>query len=94
VGFGHYNALREEKKREVAFKLLRWLCVAGVLFRAVDSPYFLDFVESICPRYLPPGEGCCFRDMDDPRASLFAISIESGVMTSEPDVECKRTLSC
>jgi hypothetical protein len=63
--------LAEEKKRQAAFKLLRWLCVAGVPFLAVDSPYFLDLMESICPRYLP---GCFFRDMDVPPASLFAIS--------------------
>jgi hypothetical protein len=43
-------------KKELDMKLLRLVVMEGLPFRMVDSPWFLDFVQSLRPNYWPVGE--------------------------------------
>lgn len=40
---------------EADFKLLRWVVTSGIPFAAVDNPYFLDWVRTFRPVYVPAG---------------------------------------
>lgn len=42
-------------KKELDMKLLRLVVMEGLPFRMVDSPWFLDFVQSLRPNYWPVG---------------------------------------
>jgi hypothetical protein len=50
-----HGALNSRQQTAVNRKLLRFLVMNGIPFRAVDSPFFLDFVGSLNVMYAPAG---------------------------------------
>lgn len=54
----HFPPLRatDAVKEELHRKLQKWAVMCGVAFNALDSVYFLDFLATTRPGYMPPGE--------------------------------------
>jgi hypothetical protein len=50
------KAVPKDLKKTYDTALFRFLVMAGLSFAAVDSPYFLQFVELLRPNYKPAGE--------------------------------------
>ena len=53
-------------------KLLRWLVMCGISFATVQSPFFLDFMQSVRKSYIPAGNGHSFKSFPAALSSFAA----------------------
>ena len=59
VGQFLHGKLTKQQQTVINRKLLKFLVMNGISFRAVNSPFFLDFVNSLNVNYIPAGREEC-----------------------------------
>jgi hypothetical protein len=59
VGQFLHGKLTKQQQRVINRKLLKFLVMNGISFKAVNSPFFLDFVNSLNVNYIPAGREEC-----------------------------------